>query len=369
MRIALVIYDLNCGGAQRVMVQLANQLAAARHTAALFTLLPGTPFFKVDSRVTVSCTGGITPDDSNIIVRVAYFIKRFLLIRKSILNFKPDVVLSFVDEVNVRVLMSMTGTGIPVIVSEHTYPPNHSINPLYAWLRKKLYPKASAVVVLTKKSLEWTNGWVSPDKAHVIPNFVEKPHIPEDTVIPFTFPQGKVLVAAGRLSHEKGYDMLIESFSKISKSKYEDWTLLILGSGPEEISLRSIIKAKNLETRVLLPGTVPNISAVLTKCHLFALSSRYEGFPTGLCDAMACGLPCVCFDCDTGPGDIITDGVDGILVPPGNVEKMANVLKSLMDDEKKRTLLGTAAKNIVNHFSTDIIMRKWEELFRNVTHL
>jgi glycosyltransferase involved in cell wall biosynthesis len=142
----------------------------------------------------------------------------------------------------------------------------------------------------------------------------------------------------GRLHPQKGFDLLLEAFSRI-KDQYPDWSLTILGDGPLREQIESLRDELGLKGRVHLPGAVKNPHQVLKQAELFVLSSRREGFSLALLDAMSYGLPVVAFDCRSGPREIIRDGVDGVLVPPEDVGAMAEALGRLMSDESERNRL------------------------------
>jgi glycosyltransferase involved in cell wall biosynthesis len=171
-----------------------------------------------------------------------------------------------------------------------------------------------------------------------------------------------VVVAAGRYAGEKGYDRLIDAFAAVA-GRHPGWTLKIFGHGPLQGALRKQAERLGLADRVLLPGLAADIEAELRASSVFALSSIHEGLPMALAEAMACGLPCVAFDCAPGVREIVTDGVDGIVVPPRDVEALAEGLDRLMGDEALRRRLGSAARTSVRRFAPDQVLAQWEDLF------
>ncbi len=172
----------------------------------------------------------------------------------------------------------------------------------------------------------------------------------------------KVVVAAGRLAPEKGYDRLITAFGLVA-GQHPDWTLTIWGSGPLKADLGKQVTAAGLEARVLLPGLAGDIETELLASSVFALSSIHEGLPMALAEGMACGLACVAFDCAPGVREIVTDGVDGLVVPPRNVEALAAGLSRLMGDADLRRRFGAAARQSVRRFAADEILARWEATF------
>ncbi len=171
-----------------------------------------------------------------------------------------------------------------------------------------------------------------------------------------------VLVAAGRYASEKGYDRLIEAFATIAH-ELPDWMLKIFGQGPLRGQLQKQVAKAGLEGRVLLPGLAADIEAELRASSVFALSSIHEGLPMALAEAMACGVPCVAFDCAPGVREIVTDGVDGIVVPPRDVAALAEGMRRLMSDADLRRRLGASARTNVRRFAPDAVLSQWEDVF------
>jgi len=178
--------------------------------------------------------------------------------------------------------------------------------------------------------------------------------------------RGTRLVAVGRLVPQKGFDLLLEAFARIAAT-HRDWHLTIWGEGPERPALVAQRDALGLKDRVTLPGTSSTPGEWLTTADAFVLSSRYEGWGNVLAEAMAAGLPVVSFDCPFGPGDMITDGVDGLLVPDGDVDGLSAALSRLMSDGALRERLGEAARQSSRRHSGARIMTLWDGIIRQAT--
>ena len=171
-----------------------------------------------------------------------------------------------------------------------------------------------------------------------------------------------VVVAAGRYAPEKGYDRLIEAFGQVA-SGHPRWVLKIFGHGSLRKALETQVAGLGLTGRVLLPGLADDIEQELRSASVFALSSIHEGLPMALAEAMACGVPAVAFDCAPGVREIVTDGVDGIVVPPRNVAALAEGLGRLMGDEGLRHRYGAAGRENVRKFAPDAVLRQWADAF------
>ena len=176
---------------------------------------------------------------------------------------------------------------------------------------------------------------------------------------------GRILLAVGRLGEEKRFDWLIEAFAELA-GRFTDWSLVIVGEGICRAKLEKQAEVLGLARRVSLPGAVGNIGEWYESADLYVMTSRFEGFPNTLAEALSYGLPAVSVDCDTGPRDIIRHGVDGLLVPPNDQWALVDALASLMANEDLRDRYGQRAKEAVQRFALERVAEMWENLFRQV---
>ena len=223
-----------------------------------------------------------------------------------------------------------------------------------------LYPFADTVVVQTDSVAAWARRFLPDRKVQVIPNFV--PALPPATSTDQR--NSNELLAVGRLSRVKGFDLLLRAF-EVSGLNGTGVRLTILGEGPERASLESLAGELGIAEAVSLPGIVQDPERWMAQCALFVLPSRYEGFPNALLEAMAMGCAVVAADCPSGPRELVLDGENGLLVPPENVEALAAALKALMGDAGLRQRLGERAVFVRQRFAREAIIGRWESLILN----
>ncbi len=312
---------------------------------------------------------GVQRESASLASAIVNNVARWWKIRAAFRERSPDVVVAFMTTTNVLALAAAFGLGIPVIVAERVSPEDEVLSPLWRSARQLAYKRAAAVVMLTERSARWLRTNIPAAKAVVIGNpvLVHRGQRPDDVAkaVLASCAESEVLLAAGRLDRQKGFDLLLKAFASVGPIG-RNWRLVIIGEGPERRSLESLVAELRLSNRVLLPGVTTTPYALMERAGLFVLSSRYEGLPNALMEAMACGLACISFDCRTGPSEIITTGVDGILVRAEDVPALSRAMEMVMSDGDLRARLGRDAQIIESRHSVAAVLKQWDELFRNV---
>ena len=270
------------------------------------------------------------------------------------------MVITFLDVNNVMCLVATMGLrDFPVIISERTDPNSRPLSKSWTYARKLTYPWADALVTQTRCAMGFFPRSLQ-SKGAIIPNPVVLPYL-RNQPRPQIHRREKMVISMGSLRHVKGHDLLIAAFSKVSEA-HPDWNLVIYGEGDCRPNLLAQIEKLGLQGRVRLPGATLNPQEKLLEAELFVLPSRAEGFPNVLGEAMACGLPVISFNCPSGPSDLIKHDVNGLLVPPEDVDQLACALRRLMGHESERVRLGAAAPEVLERFSIVRIMAQWNTL-------
>ena len=292
------------------------------------------------------------------------YAQRLYTLRRLISERSADVIVSFLPNVNVATILSSAFLGVPLIISERSYPAAYQDFRLLNLLRKLTYRFADMLTVQTE-SIGDTFRRLCPNVKAVctIPNALPA-EIGSYTKV--TGCERKTLLSLGRLSSEKQIDKLLDAFSELAPV-YNDWDLHIYGDGPLMMALELHIQRAGLATRVFLKGPTTTPWEVMARADVFAMVSQYEGFPNALLEAMGVGLPCIVFDCPTGPREITRDGKDALLVPLNDYAGLAAALTKLMGDDQLRMRLGMQArKSVRKRFGHARVMELWDHLFKRL---
>lgn len=363
MRILLAVSSMHAGGAERVAATLVNAWAARGDTVTLMPTFSGGGkcFYELSPEVELLWMSDEVPASGPLAP-----VKRLLGMRRLIRERKPDVVVSFLTNVNVAAILATRGLGIPVIACERTNPVVETTNSkVWRALRRLVYPRAEVVTVQAHDTVAPFAAQVPGIRnLEVIPNPLP-PQLLDIPLAPLTpDAQGRRrLMAMGRLVNDKQFDLLIDVFAGIAAT-HPQWDLWIWGEGPQREALQAQIAAAGLSDRICLPGRTAEPWSELAQASAFVLSSAVEGFPNVLLEAMAQGLPCATFDCPSGPREMTREGSDALLVPFGDRAALAAALTRLFEDEALRSELGQrAAASVRKRYALPAVLAEWDDLF------
>jgi glycosyltransferase involved in cell wall biosynthesis len=360
MKLAIIISSLGIGGAERTATSLANHWAERGVSVYMITLSgrDNRPFFPLDQGVQLIQLGILGQSASMFDAFNANF-RRALVLRRSLQRAEPDVVIAFEDRTSILTLVSAWGIA-PVIAAERSNPVLRDPGKVWRELRPFLYRAAAAVVVQTEGAARFFNQ--TKIRVAIIPNPVYPIGIEANNLQR----QCRSIVSVGRLVPSKGFDVLLNAFSKVA-ALHPDWTLCIWGEGPEKQSLRCLSAKLGINNRVEFAGVSPGPEYWTRSGEIFAFASRYEGFPNALAEAMAGGMATVSTSCQWGPDELISDGHNGFMVPVDNSEELARCINRLIADPLLRKRLSIAAPEVVTRFAPHIIFQRWDELVSTIT--
>ena len=361
MRIAFVIPSLGAGGAERVASLLANDWSANGHEVTLVTFdAPGTePFFALHPGIALR--GLEAPaEPRGLIGKLRTNAARVSRLRSVLRELNPDAVVAFMTEANVIALWASQGLGVPVVVSERNQPDRPGLGTVHRLARRLAYPKAQAIVVQTDFIASWARARFHVP-VHVIPNPVRL-----DSGVAGR-EQGDVqrLISLGRLTHQKGFDVLIESFAALA-AKHPGWRLAIYGEGPDRARWSACGPRAGARTGSSLPGLVKDSAEALGKASLFVLPSRFEGYPNALLEALACGMPVIATSCPGGTVEILANGAHGMLVPPDDVAAMTTALDAMLSTPDLRDAYAWKARRAVAELDIAVVGKRWLDLLASL---
>lgn len=345
MKILLVIHSLNSvGGAETILVHYANYFVSKGDVVSICILDNENVYFDLDSRLSLYRK----ESDKN------SFLSQIMFIKSTIKQFNPDIVLSSVSAVNILSTIAANMAKKPIVMAEHSSYANGLKNKVWKFLRRLVYPFADKLIILTEEDKEKYH-YVKDVQVLRNPLMLHQNHVGLE--------RENIIFAAGRLEYIKGFDMLIEAFSTLNQP---NWKLMIAGEGSERKALESLIESLNLKEKVILLGFVEDMEYVYRNASIFVLSSRTEGFPGALCEAMGYGCASIAFDCETGPKEIIHHGESGILVPANDVKKLSQEMDQLINDKERRVFLGKNAQSIKDELDIERLGTQWREIFKNI---
>ncbi|HLU00090.1 MAG TPA: glycosyltransferase family 4 protein [Burkholderiaceae bacterium] len=366
MNILLLVSSMHAGGAERVAATLSRGWVQHGHRVTLVPTFTGKGklFYPLHPDVKLTWLA----DHLGRLAQTPLVpLVKLRALRKLVKQEKPDVIVSFLTNVNVMALMATRGLNVPIIVCERTNPAvSSSASSGLQRLRRLLYPHASMVTVQAEGSVSAMKQLVpNMKRLAVVPN-----PLPPDLPLPESREPAasgrQRLVAMGRFVSSKRFGPLITVFERLA-ARFPQWELVIWGDGPLRPELQAMVDGAGLSDRVLLPGRTQQPWKELQAADLFVLTSEVEGFPNALIEAMALGLPCVSVDCPSGPREITLDGQVARLVPLYDEAALEAALSDLMGNPEARQVLARqGARSVRERFGLEQVLVHWDRLFSEV---
>lgn len=355
-KVLIAIHALRTGGAERVSLQFARWLLESGHEVVLLTpALAGADFYPLPiglERRHESPLPGLLNRLGPLV-----FPLRVWRLRRQLQAEQFDLALGITTLPAVKLLLAGWGLGLPIVVAERVFPDGTPLPLIWRGLRRITYPRAALHLVQTEAIAAWLLQRRLAQRLVVLANAIPWPlceHPPRVDPAVLLKPEERLVLAVGTKPHQKGFDLLVQAFAVLA-TRRACWRLAIVGM-PLEAWPTSWPALPAGRAGPLLPGRVGNLAEWYARADLFVLSSRFEGIPNVLLEAMASGCACLAIDCPTGPAELIEHGHNGWLLPPASgVSELAVALEELIDDPELRIRLGHRALAVRQRFAESTI--------------
>lgn len=360
MKILFAISTMQDGGAERTVANLANYFAKQNNEVTIMVLDNNESFYNLDMKIGYRKLD-LYRDSKGLINKVLGYKKTINKIRKLFKEEEPEIVLSMNYKLIPIIMMANILINIPIVCSERSNPYIYPNNLIWRYLRGILSTICDGYIFQTEKAKKYFP-LITQKKSIIIQNPISSEcELYKDIYIG----DKKQIVAVGRLNKVKGFDSLIKAFSSIA-DKIQDINLIIYGEGPERNNLTNLIENLKLNNRVILYGKSTNVLNEIKNSKVFILSSRNEGMPNSLMEAMALGIPCISTKCELGPEELIENNINGLLVKVDDVEGMAISMSKLINDREFANTLSNNALKIKETNSLKKISMEYYTYFEQV---
>lgn len=359
LRIAMLLPELGPGGAERVAATLANRWVAEGRevTVICFERLDKRPFYVLNDAVVLVC-GDLLKETARVAEKFVYTLRRILFIRRAVAASDCDVVVSFLTEMNVLALAAGVHRTARLIIAEHSDPVSNSLAMPWGALRQVTYRRAARVLALTEDAARHIRRY-APHNVDVIPNPVA---IELARPLGDYHRDGRTVAAMGRFVPTKRMSDVVRSFLAIA-GRHPCWRLVIIGDGPGKIEVEALAAESFVGSRIQFAGTTRSPHEVLARADVFVSASALEGFPMGILEAMALGLPVVAARYGDAAAEIVRDGENGYLVDVGDVDALGDRTVRLLESASLRARMGCRSREIAAAYSLDCVAARWSALF------
>lgn len=355
-KLAFYIGSLHKGGAERVFVNLAEYFLAQGYNVVMVTQYQKEEEYALDNNIK-RVISDITPQETTK-SRVINFYRRMHKLRGIWKTEQPDLVLSCVGKNNFMTIVTTMFTKTKPVVSVVGEAKEEYPNAVMKILANILFPFATGVILQTERSRAFFSGRVGKT-AVILPNSLNPAFIRPR----YQGEREKRIVSVGRLDANKNHEMMIRAFAKLVP-EYPEYTLTIYGEGELRGALEKLIASLGLETKVMLPGIIPNVADNIEKAALFLLTSYSEGVSNALIEAMALGLPVIATDVPSGGTvELIRHKENGWIIPPGNRSALEDAMNTILSDQSLADSLGREAYKIQEALSPEKVNAEWKRYF------
>jgi GalNAc-alpha-(1->4)-GalNAc-alpha-(1->3)-diNAcBac-PP-undecaprenol alpha-1,4-N-acetyl-D-galactosaminyltransferase len=354
-KIMFTIDTMGSGGAERVISVLANQFVREGHEVLITQLYSHKCDYELDDEIKLNCVAPIN------VYGLLRSLKTIQLLRKHIQLKQPDIIISFLANINIYTIIASRGCKIPIIVSERNDPNREPAKKALKILRSICYLFADGFVFQAKEAQEYFNNHIQR-KSCIIYN-----PLVEGLPVALCESRSNKIVSVCRLSKQKNLKLLFDAFELFNK-KYRGYHLVVYGEGEQRKELENYIKELNASDRISLPGYMTNVHEKIKNSCMFVLSSDYEGMPNALLEAMAIGIPVISTDCPVGgPREFIKSYQNGILVPISDIKELAKAMEYIVLDPNRANIMAKKAMSVRDVLSVQKVEKEWFKIIEKVS--
>lgn len=350
MKIVFLVAHLQSGGAERTVSYLSSFLAEQGKNVKIISLTDDI-FYEINPKVQIKSLR-INTQPTNPISKILLAAKRTAKINQTVIQEKPDVVFCMLPDMAKYILPLHRLCKFKLITSERINPESNS--PKVRKLKLKIYSQSNGIIFQTLRAKNFYPEAIR-ENGVVIHNAIGNEYV-------YTCPEPdnrkKKISAIGRLADQKDYPLLLRSFSNVTK-KYPEFSLEIFGSGPDLDKLKKLCNELNISDKVIFMGSHKDAIVKASDSTCYVMSSKFEGMPNALLEAMAVGLPCISTDCPNGPAELITSGENGVLVPVGDEKALTDAILNFIENPDFANMCGRNAKKILETHNIYIKAREY----------